>query len=231
MRSAVLDRGTRIHAAAPRLRPARRHRELMVYRRLGLDNEDTGVPLTASTEVKSPAEEACKRVLLAAGILTLYEIHEFTVGDGIHLYKPDFATELTMGGKPVIIEPHGFASKGRVAAQLARSLPEGEIETALRTTMKDARERRELYLEKIRGFREVHGAYTVLISHAPGKGTKDFVAEYWRLAIMHRDPDGKYRAAQRRLARLMEGLILRSDTPGILHGNSAMALQELQRAA
>ncbi len=108
---AVLTRG-------PRLLEADR----FLTERLGLSETIQLSRLTIDTPVKSASEEACKKVILASGIPAYYEIHQFEVGDGIHSYKPDFALRLTMEGKPVIIEPHSFASKKRAVMQVAKTV-------------------------------------------------------------------------------------------------------------
>lgn len=215
MLRAVLDRGARLQLDSvwvPR-------RETLLTSGADFREERLSARLNQDTPVKSPSEEACKRAILATGVVTYYELHKFPTGDGIHSYLPDFTMELTVCGKQVMIEPHGFYSGSGYAGKEGREA---------------INKKRKAYLDKIRAFHETHesSVYLVMVSDIPGKFLNGVADEYWKLNILsNRDPQ-RYRCGEERLVRLLNGLIRRSDqAEHVLAFQTAQELAVLARAS
>ncbi len=60
--------------------------------------------------MRSPNEEIFRDALVRAGVPTFFEIREYSIGRGEGLsqrgWKPDFTTELLIGGRQAVIEDH-----------------------------------------------------------------------------------------------------------------------------
>jgi hypothetical protein len=173
--------------------------------------------LTAKTTVKSASEEACKWSLLEHGVVAYYEVHTFPISDGVHAYLPDFTIELTVNGRQVILEPHGF--------------PSGIY--ASRSAQRAISERNRAYTSKIGMFHKEYGSdlYLILISDHHGRSLAKIADEYWQIPIMSAHPAASYRAGKRRLDAQLDGLIRRSDQSALFGYGENARLKELARAS
>ncbi len=192
-------------------------RDMLLTSSPGFRQERVSSLLTPKTDVKSPAEEACKWALLERGVVAYYEVHTFPVSDGVHAYLPDFTLELTVNGKQVILEPHGFPSEVHMTKSAKRVV----------------RKRKRAYLGKMGTFHEDYRSdlHLIIISNYNGKGLREVADEYWNIPIINARPIESYRAGEIRLGQKLSGLIRRSDQRDLFISREREALKELARAS